>query len=104
MRKIAVAALVAVLLGLTGCATLFTKGGFDYRAGQYAMLWNTQQLGRCYSLASVPGVDQTLELHVGRVAGGRMSNWLFEELKAGDELQLQTASGNCFYVAEDLEQ
>ena len=75
------------------------EGVFDYQAGQYAMLWNPQALGRCYSLASVPALDDTLELHVGRVAGGHMSTYLFDEIKVGDQLQLQAAAGNCFYVA-----
>lgn len=79
---------------------------FAYQAGQYAMLWNTheQELGRCYSLASVPELDDTLELHVGRVAGGRMSTRLFDKLKPGDQLQLQPATGHCFYVAGNPEQ
>jgi CDP-4-dehydro-6-deoxyglucose reductase len=80
------------------------EGTFDYQAGQYAMLWNSQQLGRCYSLASVPDLDDFLELHVARVSGGRMSAWLFDGLKPGDQLQLQAASGNCFYVTGRPEQ
>lgn len=74
---------------------------YAYQAGQYAMLWNSQQLGRCYSLASVPGLDAAIELHVGRVLGGSMSGWLFDTLKSGDQVQLQTATGNCFYVSDD---
>lgn len=77
---------------------------FAYQAGQYVMLWNSQALGRCYSLASVPGLDDTLELHVARVAGGRMSAWLFDVLKPGDQVQLQAATGDCFYVEGEPEQ
>jgi len=77
---------------------------FEYQPGQYAMLWNAQALGRCYSLASVPGLDDTLELHVARVAGGRMSSWLFDTLKQGNQVQLQAASGDCFYVEGNPEQ
>lgn len=79
-------------------------GVFDYRAGQYAMLWNAQQLGRCYSLASVPDLDDALEMQIGRVNGGRMTSWLFDEARPGDQLQLQAATGNCFYVAGQPEQ
>lgn len=71
---------------------------FAYQAGQYVMLWNSKGLGRCYSLASVPELDDTLELHVARVAEGRMSGWVFDELKSGAQVQLQAAIGNCFYV------
>lgn len=77
---------------------------FEYQAGQYVMLWNSQALGRCYSLASVPGLDDALELHVARVAGGRMSGWLFDVLKPGDQVQLQAATGDCFYVEGHPEQ
>lgn len=77
---------------------LKTQAAFDYHAGQYVTLWSAPELGRSYSLASVPALDEYLEMHVGRVAGGRMSTRLFETLEPGDQLQLQTAAGNCFYV------
>lgn len=77
---------------------------FEYRAGQYVTVWASQQLGRSYSLASVPDLDDYIELHIGRVAGGRMTTWLFDVLKPGDQLQLQMAAGDCFYVPGKPEQ
>ncbi|NDU88647.1 MAG: 2Fe-2S iron-sulfur cluster binding domain-containing protein, partial [Ferrovum sp.] len=36
----------------------------DYRAGQYLRLYRQADLSRCYSLASVPTLDDWLELHI----------------------------------------
>lgn len=74
---------------------------FDYRAGQYVTLWKDAQLGRSYSLASVPGLDEELIFHIKRLPGGRFSGWVFDELKPGDRLQLQGPSGTCFYLQDD---
>lgn len=71
----------------------------SYRAGQYVTVWRDSRLGRSYSLASVPAQDgEVLELHVKRVTGGEMSNWLFDHLQPGDVLSLQGPMGSCFYL------
>jgi ferredoxin-NADP reductase len=71
---------------------------FDYRAGQYITLWKDHAQGRNYSLASVAELDELIELHVRRIPGGTISNWLHDEIKEGDSLQIQAATGNCFYL------
>ncbi len=76
---------------------------FSFRAGQYLMLWQSDTLGRSYSIASLPG-DDFIELHIRRVAGGRVSAWVHEELKAGDTVTFSAAIGNCFYAGGDREQ
>lgn len=77
----------------------------DYHAGQYLMLWRDALLGRSYSLASVPGLDgELLELHIRRVPGGAMSNWLFDSLQLGVQLSFQGPTGNCFYLAGQTDQ
>ncbi|WNG51214.1 2Fe-2S iron-sulfur cluster binding domain-containing protein [Archangium minus] len=85
------------------CVRLRPEGGFEYRAGQYVSVLRTDGLARSYSLASLPHED-TLALHVRRVAGGRMSGWLFEEARPGDVLELQGPAGECFYVPGRPEQ
>ncbi len=77
---------------------LRAEGELDYRAGQYVSVWRDASLGRSYSLASVPGLDEALELHVRRVPGGAMSNWMHDELEPGVELALQGPAGDCFYL------
>ncbi len=76
----------------------------EYRAGQFINLFKDDTTARCYSLASVPGLNELLYLHVRRVPGGLVSNWLFENLKAGDNVAISEATGDCFYVPGNAEQ
>lgn len=69
-----------------------------YRAGQFLNLRRPDGLTRSYSLASVPRLDSHLELHVKRLSGGQMSNWIFDGLSPGDTLDIQGPSGGCYYV------
>ncbi|WP_257450988.1 2Fe-2S iron-sulfur cluster-binding protein [Archangium lipolyticum] len=85
------------------CVRLRPEGGFEYRAGQYVSLLRADGLARSYSLASQPHED-TLELHVRRISGGRMSGWLFDEARPGDPVELQGPAGECFYVPGRPEQ
>jgi len=73
--------------------------GFIYKAGQFVNLRRPDGITRSYSLASLPAEDYFLELHVQRQDGGIMSNWLIDELKAGDGIDIQNAEGNCHYQA-----
>ncbi len=68
-----------------------------YAAGQFINLRRADGLTRSYSIASVPAQDYFLELHVQRTNGGAMSNWIFDELKPGDDVAIQGASGDCRY-------
>jgi len=79
-------------------------GPFDYFAGQFINLRRGDGLSRSYSLASVPGQDATLEVHVKRHNGGAMSNWVFDRLAPGDTLEFQGPNGDCFYVPGRPEQ
>ncbi len=69
-----------------------------YHAGQFINLRRGDGLTRSYSLASVPRLDEHLELHVKRMTNGAMSNWLLDELKPGDTVDLQGPNGAAFYV------
>ena len=77
---------------------------FDYQAGQYINLFRDATLLRSYSLASVPASDADLHLHVRRLPHGRVSGWVHDELRVGDELDISTAMGACFYVPGNDEQ
>ena len=70
---------------------------FVYNAGQFINLRRPDGITRSYSLASLPSEDYFLELHVQRKDGGIMSNWLLDELQAGDDISIQGAEGNCCY-------
>lgn len=72
--------------------------GFRYRAGQFINLVGPGGTLRSYSLASVPELDDFLELHIQRVPAGLVSNWVHDELKPNDTLTISAAMGQCFYV------
>jgi ferredoxin-NADP reductase/ferredoxin len=69
----------------------------EYRAGQFINLYRDAEFSRSYSLASVPS-DPYLRLHVRRLPDGRMSNWVHDQLKIGDSLQISAPVGSCFYL------
>ncbi len=69
----------------------------DYRAGQYLRLYHQADTSRCYSLASVPTVDDYLEFHIRRIPGGRVSGWVHDDLQPGDRVMIGEAVGDCVY-------
>jgi ferredoxin-NADP reductase len=81
---------------------LRTTGAFDYYAGQFLQFFGSgpslRNAPRNYSLASVPGLDTDLLLHVARVPGGLVSGWIFDGARAGDAVTVSEARGNCFYA------
>jgi len=72
--------------------------GFDYRGGQYLRIVRDAGTARNYSLASVPGLDESLHLHVRAVPGGAVSGWLHGEVGPGDEIVISGAQGECYYT------
>lgn len=77
---------------------------FEYRAGQFISLFKDETTARCYSLASVPALDEELFLNVRKVPGGLVSGWVFSEIRAGDPIAISEASGDCFYVPGNADQ
>lgn len=72
--------------------------GFSYRAGQFINIIGPSDTSRSYSLASVPDLDDYLELHVRRIPSGVVSNWIHDELKPNIRITISEAMGQCFYV------
>jgi 3-ketosteroid 9alpha-monooxygenase subunit B len=72
---------------------------FAYRAGQFVTLRlpvlgrDAPHLPRSYSMSSAPGLDESLRVTVKRVAGGLGSNWLCDQVRAGDTLQVLPPAG-----------
>lgn len=83
---------------------LVTELPFDYRPGQFINFYRYDGLARSYSLASVPSLNEPLELHVRRMEGGQMSGWIHNELKVGDHVNIEGPLGNCFYLPDRPEQ
>lgn len=76
----------------------------DYKPGQFVNLIRDDGLTRSYSLASVPGLDDTLDFHIKVLKGGKFSEWAEEELFDGDPLDLQGPFGDCYYNVRSDEQ
>ncbi|HEY4365249.1 MAG TPA: 2Fe-2S iron-sulfur cluster-binding protein [Bryobacteraceae bacterium] len=82
---------------------LRTEAPLDYFAGQFVSLFREDGLARSYSLASLPHEDH-LELHVRKVPGGAMSEWLHQTAQLETAVELQGPSGNCFYAPGNPEE
>lgn len=71
---------------------------YDYLPGQFLNLSNDAGISRSYSLASVPGLDDFLELQIRVVPGGQVSGWVAERLQAGDTVTISQSAGQCSYM------
>lgn len=86
---------------------------FNFEAGQYFLFdfpTDTEREARCYSISSSPHRTNAFTVTVKRVAGGKVSNWLHDNMKAGMTVKGQgrsvTSSGRnragrnfCFFRA-----
>ena len=70
---------------------------FRYKPGQFLTLrvaYDGRHLLRCYSLASCPMVEEPPRVTVKRVAQGRVSNWICDQIKAGDAIEVKPPAGH----------
>jgi NAD(P)H-flavin reductase len=70
---------------------------FAYRPGQFLHLHHPNRQVRSYSIASVPELNELIEIHVRRIPGGAVSNWVHDELGIGQQVTIGGPAGNCFY-------
>jgi len=70
---------------------------YNYRPGQFLNLYREGGLVRSYSIASIPQEESFVELHVRRLDHGRMSSWIHDELKAGQQVEAGIPLGECYY-------
>lgn len=69
---------------------------FRYKAGQFLTLkipYEGKELVRCYSLASSPDCENEHKVTVKRVADGRISNWINDNLRVGDVVKVLPPGG-----------
>jgi ferredoxin-NADP reductase len=69
---------------------------FRYRAGQFCTFRTViggAPVVRCYSMSSSPDVGDPFTTTVKRVADGRMSNWMNDELAPGDTIDVMPPAG-----------
>ena len=78
---------------------------FDYLPGQFVSV-GTEIDGkmhwRAYSISSSPTRQQTLSITVKRVGGGRVSNWLLDQLRPGMSLPALAPAGEFRLEAGDV--
>lgn len=77
---------------------------FRYKPGQFLTLrvpFEGAWLPRCYSLSSTPLQDEPLRVTIKQVRGGRASNWLCEQLREGDQLEVLVPAG--VFVPRDFD-
>lgn len=86
------------------CLQLRPNVKLDYKAGQFINLYKDAATARSYSLASVPETDEYLQLHIRKIPNGLVSNWVHTTLKAGDNIEISEAVGDCFYVPGKADQ
>ncbi|GAA3719880.1 2Fe-2S iron-sulfur cluster-binding protein [Gordonia hankookensis] len=78
-------------------------GPVTYRAGQFCTFRVTvdgEELYRSYSMSSSPETDDELATTVKRVAGGRVSNWILDNIGEGDVIDMSRPAG-LFCLTDD---
>jgi NAD(P)H-flavin reductase/ferredoxin len=82
-------------------ATLDLEHALAFRPGQYCELTprdgSAAGVKRSYSFANVPGASGTsrsAEFFIRKVPGGRFTEWLFDEAKTGDSLEVNAPFGD----------
>jgi len=72
-----------------------------YKPGQFINISRPLDgLSRSYSIANHPD-EYYLEIHVQRMQDGELSNWIFDELKEQDAIEIQGPNGDCVYQSEN---
>jgi 3-ketosteroid 9alpha-monooxygenase subunit B len=69
---------------------------FPYKAGQFCTFKvhvGGEDLYRSYSMSSAPETDSEMATTVKRVPGGRVSNWMLDNIVEGDEVTITRAAG-----------
>ena len=69
---------------------------FPYKAGQFCTFKvrvGGEDLYRSYSMSSAPETDSEMATTVKRVPGGKVSNWMLDNLVEGDEVTITRAAG-----------
>jgi len=72
------------------------NSSFTFQPGQFITLEleiDGETINRCYTISSTPTRPHTISITVKRVPNGPVSNWLHDNLKAGDSVRVLGAAG-----------
>jgi ferredoxin-NADP reductase len=79
---------------------------FDYLPGQFLTLHIAPggiPTKRSYTIASTPTWRDRIEITVKREDHGLVSRWLHDELKQGDEVEIEAPNGTFYFTGKDTE-
>jgi CDP-4-dehydro-6-deoxyglucose reductase len=76
------------------------KEEFHFEAGQYLDIMLPQNRRRSFSIASCPGRDGLIELHIRRVASGEFTQQLFDGMKEKTLLRVEGPLGQFWFRRE----
>lgn len=79
---------------------LWPEEPLQFAAGQFARLTFGDLPARAYSMANMPG-DEVLEFHVRLIPGGRVSEYLDQQLKVGESVLVEGPYGSAHLKPED---
>lgn len=82
----------AITIQFDNVPTIFS----DFSAGQHLTIKvniHGETLYRTFSISSIPNVDNFLTLTIKKIKGGKVTNYLAENLKVGDSLEVTAPSG-----------
>ncbi|CAN5240916.1 ferredoxin--NADP reductase [soil metagenome] len=77
---------------------------FTYSTGQFITIEEDidgATISRQYSLATVPTLDDRIQITVKRLPGGRMSTWLVDIVQEGDILEVASPRGRLYTPSEE---
>jgi CDP-4-dehydro-6-deoxyglucose reductase len=68
----------------------------QFSPGQYVEVWipDSEYLSRAYSISNAPREDGSIDLQIRQVEGGRLSDWAFNRMKAGDSVRVRGPLGS----------
>jgi ferredoxin-NADP reductase len=79
---------------------------FDYLPGQFLTLHIRPQgipTRRSYTIASTPTWRDRIEITVKREERGLVSRWLHDELRIGEEVEIEAPNGTFFFTGKEAE-
>ncbi len=79
---------------------------FDYLPGQFLTLHIAPggvATKRSYTIASTPTWRDRIEITVKREDHGLVSRWLHDELRPGDEIEIEAPNGTFYFTGKDAE-
>jgi CDP-4-dehydro-6-deoxyglucose reductase len=71
-----------------------------YRPGQYVCLVGQDGRLHPFSIANAPRADGTLELHIGRIANGRFTSYVHEQLQPRDIVRFEGPFGEFGFTSD----